>query len=70
MSVFSEWFEVAQRLCQGCTLSPLLFNVLFAVIFLVAQEERFSEGADILIDFAHLRGQPSKVGPEVALECL
>ena len=32
--------------------------------------ERFSEDADILADFAHLQEQPSKVGPETALECV
>ena len=65
----SEWFEMAQELRQGCVLSPLLFNVFFAAILLVAQE-RFSKDAGILADFIHLQEQPSKVGPETALECV
>ena len=64
-----EWFEVAQGLRQGCVLSPLLFNVLFAAILLVALE-RLSEDADTLVDLVHLQEQPSKVGPETALECV
>ena len=32
----SQWFEVAQGLRQGYVLSPLLFNVSFAAILLVA----------------------------------
>ena len=40
----SEWFEVAQGLCQGCILSPLLFNVFFVAILLIALE-RFSKDA-------------------------
>ena len=43
----SEWFEVAQGLRQGCVLSPLLFNVFFSAILLVALE-RFSKDAGIL----------------------
>ena len=67
--VWSEWFEVAQRLRQGWVLSPLLFNVIFFVILLVPLE-RFSKDADTLADLVHLQEQPSKVGPETALECV
>ena len=49
-------------------LSPLLFNVFFAAMLLVALE-RFSEDASIIADLAHLREQPPKVDPETALEC-
>ena len=63
----SEWFEVAKGRRQGCILSPLLFNVFFAEILLVARE-RFGKDADILADLIHLQEQPSKVGSETALE--
>ena len=65
----SEWFEVAQGLRQGCILSPLQFNVFIAAILLVALE-RFSKDAGILADLIRLQEQPSKVGPETALECV
>ena len=50
--VCSEWFEVAQGLRQGCTISPLLFNVFFAAILLVALlliVERFNEDTDKIL---------------------
>ena len=65
----SEWFEVAQGLRQGCVLSPLLFDVFFAAILRIVLE-RFSKDAGILADLVHLHEQPSKVGPETALECV
>ena len=56
----SEWFEVTQGLRQGCVLSPLLSNIFFDAILLVALE-RFSKDADILADLVHLQEQPSKL---------
>ena len=43
--------------------------VFFAAIVLVALY-RFSKDAGILVDLIHLQEQPSKVGPETALECV
>ena len=64
-----ERFEVAQWLRQGFVLSPLVLNVFFAAILLVALE-RFNEDADILKYLVHLHEQPSNVCTERALECV
>ena len=45
---------MARGLRQGFLLSPLLLNVFFAAILLIAQEI-FSEGADELADLVHLQ---------------
>ena len=60
---------MAQGLRQECILCPLLFNVFFGAILFVVLE-RFSKDADILADLIYLQEQPSKVGPETALECV
>ena len=48
---------------QGCALSPLLFNVFFAAILLVALE-KFSKDADILAYLVHLQEHSAKFGHE------
>ena len=61
--------RAAQKLHQRCVLSPLLFDVFFTAIRLVALE-RSKKDADILADLVHLQKPPSKVGSETALECV
>ena len=61
---------MALGLHQGWVFSPLLFKEFFAAIILAALEI-FSQNADILAEFAYyMQEQPSKVGPETALECM
>ena len=47
--------------------SPLLLNVFFAAILLVALE-RFSEDVDILVDLAHRHERSANAEPETALK--
>ena len=49
-----EWFEVAQGLRQGYVLAPLLFNIFFAAMLLVALQQ-YSEDADIFADLVNLK---------------
>ncbi|MEO0565068.1 MAG: reverse transcriptase family protein [Chloroflexota bacterium] len=65
----SKEFNVEQGLRQRRVLLPLMFNIFFAAALQVALQ-RFSEDPEILADLVHLQEQPTKVGPETAMECV
>ena len=54
---------------SGMRTFPATVQCILAAILLAAPE-RFSKDAGILADLIHLKEQPSKVGPETALECV
>ena len=65
--VCSDWFEVEQQDYNKDVLSPLLFNIFFAVVLTVVLQ-RFSDKPAILVELVHLKEPPTSMGPEPAME--
>ena len=59
--VCSHWFEVEQRLRQGCVLSLLSFNIFFAAVLTVVLQI-FSEDKVILAELVHPKEPPTSMG--------
>ena len=65
--VYSDWFEVEQGIRQGCVLSQLLFDILFADELTVGLR-RFSKNNVILAELVRLKEPPMSMGPEPAMD--
>ncbi|CAB1104552.1 unnamed protein product [Ectocarpus sp. CCAP 1310/34] len=58
---YSEWFDVGQGLRQGCNLAPLLFNLFFAAMLMVAVAE-FDKDPKVTADMVKIGTQVEYTG--------
>ena len=52
---FSTWFNVCQGLRQGCVLPPLVLNILFATVIIVALHS-FAGASVIVLELVYFDG--------------